>query len=304
MKPEVSIIIPTFNRAHTIEETIDCVMNQTHQKWECLVVDDGSTDGTEELLKTKFSEDSRFIYIQRPKSRKKGAASCRNLGLEKAEGKFIQFLDSDDLIAENKLEEQTNLLKNAPLNSLATSKWGRMQPNWEFPMIYEKMPTYFSSKNPRKLLDVFGNQFTYFPPHVYLLPSGLIKKAGIWDEELSLSDDGEFFCRMILGSSNIVFSPKTYAIYKTGAGNRLNGLLSEEGIASYIKAWTLNEKTILHCTGVKNHVLVRQAKLHFYKRMKKHNPSVIKEHPDFFNSRMSSFEYLFLKTSAKLNSLL
>ncbi|MDT0649588.1 glycosyltransferase family 2 protein [Autumnicola edwardsiae] len=302
MKPEVSIIIPTFNRAHTIIETLDCVFNQTHQNWECIVIDDGSTDGTEQLLKKKIFHDSRLSYIQRPKSRKKGAASCRNIGLENAAGEFIQFLDSDDIIAENKLEEQIGLLKKSSPNAIATSKWGRMQPDWEFPKIHEKLPTYYSTKNPQQLLTTFGENFTYFPLHVYLIPKALVEKVGNWNEQLTVSDDGEFLCRMILSSSEIVFSSHTYAIYKQGAGNRLNGLLSEEGIASYIKAWKSIEEEIYRSIGIKNHVFVKQGKLNFYKRIKKHNPAVIEEYPDFFNSRMSLFNYFFLKIFSKLKS--
>ncbi|MDT0687294.1 glycosyltransferase family 2 protein [Autumnicola psychrophila] len=303
MKPEVSVIIPTFNRAHTIGETIDCIVNQTFRNWECIIVDDGSTDGTEEFLKKKLSGDSRFIYLQRPLQRKKGAASCRNIGLEKAKGTFIQFLDSDDLVAENKLEEQTDILKKSIPYAISTSKWGRLEPEWEAAKIHEKIPTYYSTGNPQQLLKTFGKEFTYFPLHVYLLPKSLIEKAGNWNEELTVSDDGEFLCRMILNSSEILFSSRTYAVYKQGAGNRLNGQLSEKGIASYIKAWTLNDSTIFNCTGVKNHVLVRQAKLNFYKRMKKYNPTVIRQYPDFFHSRMSLLNYYFLKTSAKLKTI-
>ena len=78
MKPLVSIIIPTYNRAHLIAETLDSIIAQTYTNWECIVVDDGSTDPTDELMETYCKKDSRFQYYHRPKNRPKGANACRN----------------------------------------------------------------------------------------------------------------------------------------------------------------------------------------------------------------------------------
>ncbi|WP_445734533.1 glycosyltransferase family 2 protein [Mariniflexile sp.] len=76
-QPLVSIIIPTYNRAHLIGETLDSVLAQTHQNWECIVVDDGSTDNTDTVLKTYCQKDSRFQYHHR-KDRQKGAEELQN----------------------------------------------------------------------------------------------------------------------------------------------------------------------------------------------------------------------------------
>jgi len=94
----VSIIIPTYNRAHLIGETLDSVLAQTYQHWECIVVDDGSTDNTSELLKDYCAKDARFQYHQRPFDRPKGGNSCRNYGFELSKGDLIQWFDSDDLM--------------------------------------------------------------------------------------------------------------------------------------------------------------------------------------------------------------
>ncbi|MCZ4318520.1 glycosyltransferase family 2 protein [Aequorivita viscosa] len=98
-EPLVSIIIPTYNRAHLIGETLDSVLAQTYQNWECIVVDDGSTDDTEAVMATFLARDSRFQYLHRPRNRMKGANACRNYGVEKSNGVYISFVDSDDLIS-------------------------------------------------------------------------------------------------------------------------------------------------------------------------------------------------------------
>lgn len=96
--PLVSIIIPTFNRAHLIGETLDSVLAQTYQNWECIVVDDGSTDDTDEIMAGYVGNDARFQYYHRPSNQLKGAPVCRNIGLENATGDYIIFFDSDDLM--------------------------------------------------------------------------------------------------------------------------------------------------------------------------------------------------------------
>lgn len=100
----VSIIIPTFNRAHLIEETLDSVLAQTYKNWECIVIDDGSTDNTAEVLKTYTAKDSRFQYHHRPNNRPKGANTCRGLGFELSKGEFVNWFDSDDLMHKDHLK--------------------------------------------------------------------------------------------------------------------------------------------------------------------------------------------------------
>lgn len=93
----VSIIIPTFNRATLIGETLDSVLAQTYPHWECIVVDDGSTDGTQEVVQQYVEKDNRFRFYQRYRE-PKGAPTCRNIGLDNASGEYVMFLDSDDLL--------------------------------------------------------------------------------------------------------------------------------------------------------------------------------------------------------------
>lgn len=108
----ISIIIPTFNRADLLGETLDSFMGQTFTNWDCLVVDDGSTDGTQDIIKAYVQKDSRFQFLQRPEDRVKGANACRNFGFEQSNGEFINWFDSDDIAAPNFLSEKIKLLEN------------------------------------------------------------------------------------------------------------------------------------------------------------------------------------------------
>jgi glycosyltransferase involved in cell wall biosynthesis len=94
MKPFFSIIIPTYNRAELIQPTLDSVLAQTFSDWECIVVDDGSTDRTAEVIRSYVERDTRFHYIYQDNAERSAA---RNNGIRHAKGEWICFLDSDDL---------------------------------------------------------------------------------------------------------------------------------------------------------------------------------------------------------------
>lgn len=111
--PLVSIIIPNFNRASIISETINSVIRQTYSNWECLVVDDGSSDESKDVIKAYCNKDARFRLLQRNRA-PKGAPACRNIGMTKAAGDFIIFLDSDDVLAPWCLEKRIQTIKSNP----------------------------------------------------------------------------------------------------------------------------------------------------------------------------------------------
>ncbi|HBR55641.1 MAG TPA: hypothetical protein DEA82_16235 [Flavobacteriaceae bacterium] len=109
---KVSIIIPVYNRAHLIGETLDSILAQTYTNWECIVVDDGSTDNTLELLEDYAQKDSRFKYYKRPYNRPKGGNAARNYGFQKSTGDYIQWFDSDDIMVSEFLEVKIRVLEN------------------------------------------------------------------------------------------------------------------------------------------------------------------------------------------------
>ena len=91
---KVSVIIPTYNRAYLISRAINSVLNQTYQDFEIIIVDDGSTDNTEEVIKEFQEKDERIKYIRHKNN--KGEAAARNTGIKAAKNEYISFQDSDD----------------------------------------------------------------------------------------------------------------------------------------------------------------------------------------------------------------
>lgn len=109
MNALVSIIIPTYNRSHLLGETLESIIAQTYSHWECLVVDDGSQDYTQELIDLYRIKDERIKYFSRPNNYLKGANASRNYGIEKSRGEFLYFFDSDDLLEDVIIEKALNL---------------------------------------------------------------------------------------------------------------------------------------------------------------------------------------------------
>lgn len=102
--PKVTIIMATYNRAHFIVETLVSIQAQTFLNWECLIIDDGGTDNTEEVITPLLVQDLRFQFIKRPDAYLKGLPGCRNYGLDLAQGEYIIFFDDDDIVHPQNLE--------------------------------------------------------------------------------------------------------------------------------------------------------------------------------------------------------
>lgn len=104
----VSIITPAYNAAHFISDTIESVLCQSYQNWELIIVDDKSRDSTGDIVKEYQGRDSRIKYIEHDVN--KGPAGARNTGLENAQGRYIAFLDSDDIWKQEKLQKQIDFM--------------------------------------------------------------------------------------------------------------------------------------------------------------------------------------------------
>lgn len=113
-QPRVSIIIPCYNRADLIGDTLHSVIAQTYENWECIVVDDHSTDNSINIIQQYCDVNSGIQLLHRPENCLKGAQTCRNSGIEHASGKYIIFLDSDDMLSSFCLEQRTSFMEENP----------------------------------------------------------------------------------------------------------------------------------------------------------------------------------------------
>lgn len=111
--PLVSVVIPVYNRKDLIVETLDSIVAQTYDNWECILIDDGSIDGSKDVIKKYSMQDSRFKLFERDVL-PKGASACRNIGINNSQGEYILFLDSDDLLGTNCLSYRVKKINEWP----------------------------------------------------------------------------------------------------------------------------------------------------------------------------------------------
>ena len=119
---EISIIMATYNRAHLIIDALSSIQNQSFTNWECLIIDDGSEDGTANVVKEFTKRDSRFIYNKRLSEYKKGLPGCRNQGIDNAKGEFVIFFDDDDFVHPENLNYCYNLLHDTSFHFIRYDK--------------------------------------------------------------------------------------------------------------------------------------------------------------------------------------
>ena len=152
--PLVSIIMATWNRAHFIEETLQAINSQSYINWECLIIDDGGTDNTLELITPILEEDKRFTFLKRTKDYKKGLPGCRNYGLDRANGDFIIFFDDDDIPHPQNLELCVDELKDGSLKFCRYPKAvfrGDFDYKFDYKKKFEKFK--FTQNNLTKMID-------------------------------------------------------------------------------------------------------------------------------------------------------
>ena len=142
MSVAVSIIMATYNREKYILESLQSIKNQTYTNFECLIIDDGGTDNTAEIVSDLLSQDDRFTYQLRPATYQKGLPGCRNFGLDIAKGDYIIFFDDDDIVHPQNLELCVLELSK---NDVAFCRYirGYFQDKFEYSFDFSKIYTTF-----------------------------------------------------------------------------------------------------------------------------------------------------------------
>ncbi|WP_290476107.1 MULTISPECIES: glycosyltransferase family 2 protein [unclassified Leeuwenhoekiella] len=287
-KPLVSIIIPTYNRSHLINETLESVLAQTYKNWECIVVDDGSIDDTEEVVKNYIEKDSRFKFYNRPSNRPKGANTCRNYGFELSKGAYIQWLDSDDLISEKKLEAQVSLLEESVNCCVAICKWDYFTSvSCLEDLKEEKRSVYSSFFKIEDFLEQLSRSGGFLPPHVYLIPRKVVSDAGNWLEYLKINQDGEFFSRIFIRINGVLFSENAKGYYRLAGDSNVSNLSDPVKLTQAVESWKLIEANLTLRFGSATN-LVSISKKYLGRRIAAIDKSFYDENKSFFEKQKSN----------------
>jgi glycosyltransferase involved in cell wall biosynthesis len=231
----VSIIIPTYNRAHLIGNALESIRRQLYRPIEVLVVDDGSDDGTDAVVGCWIEQNAasgvQVSYVRQPN---RGAPAARNEGLRRARGEFIQFLDSDDVLLPSKLESQVAALQAAPNCDYAWSDRERatVEKLWD---VYEDLVRAHTSSAKQAPEQVSGYDKRRLPNQG---GQGIYRRStcvdlGPWDEGLLRHQDWEFNVRLISSQALAVYVPGLGYISVSHSGPRVFGGSSDNVLRDY-----------------------------------------------------------------------
>jgi len=198
----ISIIIPTFNRADLLPETLNSILNQSDTNWECILVDDGSTDETWAILQNYAAKDPRFKTFKRQEfQRPKGANACRNLGIEKSKGEYLLFFDSDDLMTENAISDHLKFIDqhHADLNILQSVYFGDESLN-------TKKIVSGDIHAPQLVEEFFRKETVWITHNPAVSKSFLNQHQIIFNESLKAAQDWEFFMKILVRNPKIISS--------------------------------------------------------------------------------------------------
>lgn len=259
MTPLVSILIPAYNAAPWLAQTIDSALAQTHARCEVIVVDDGSTDTTLEIAQTRAPLGVRVLTQANA-----GAAASRNRAFAFAQGDFIQYLDADDVLSPGKISAQLALLAARAPGMLATCRWGRFVDDPGQARFVDD--DVFANFTPVDYLLLHTRDARMMHPAAWLVPRLVAQRAGPWDERLSLNDDGEYFARVALASAGIAFTPDPAAATYYRSGNRCS--LSQRRSARALASLFLSvELVATHLTAAEDSTRTRQALADYWQRL-------------------------------------
>jgi glycosyltransferase involved in cell wall biosynthesis len=272
LKPLVSIIIPCYNGASFLGETIESALNQSYKETEILIIDDGSTDDSYKIAK---SFTSKNVIVLRKENG--GASSARNFGFMNSNGNYVQFLDSDDLLAIDKIEKQVNLIAGSDEDCIISGSFSNLnEPGKRIePMKLDTGCKDFDQPIEWLIEAAFGRAM--FPPVVWLTPRKLIEQAGQWDEKLSYNDDPEFFARVLLKSKGILFCKDSISYYRRGVSSSLGSRKDRKARESELESLNLVTD---HMLEYENSLRVREACSYRYRKL---IYSLYPEHKDLIN---------------------
>lgn len=241
--PLVSILIPCYNVAEYLAACLDSVFAQTYPAIEVIAVNDGSTDGTLGILRDYEGRHANLRVIDQPNA---GQCASFNRAFRESRGSYISFFDSDDLLSPDKIERQVDLaFRNGEVRDvIATCAWGRFVEN---PAEAERQTDYplFRTMEPLPwLLEAWGNRLMMHGA-TWLIPRAVLQQSGLWDERLTLINDHEFFCRVMLASREIVYVPGPRTYYRSYTGSNMSGWMSEPSIRSAYLSQTLANEHLL-----------------------------------------------------------
>lgn len=208
----VSITIPILNRASIVVATLNAIQNQTYTNWECIIVDDGSTDETENIILEYCSKDKRIQFFKRPVHLQKGANSCRNYGFTLAKGDYINWFDSDDIMKPTFLEEKVKAFTDKCDAVVHRNNYANYN-------LTEFRDSKFTYDNGKSLFYNYAMERIELQTCSFMWKRSYLEDKMLFDETIMRYQDNEFHIRMLALNPKLKIIDQVLATIKSGDGH-------------------------------------------------------------------------------------
>ena len=259
--PKVSVIIAVYNGARYIKKAIDSVLNQTCQSFEIIVIDDGSTDNTKEVLQSYIDAvEIKYVYQEN-----RGASAARNAGLKMASGTYIKFLDCDDILYLRQLELQVYNLDKDKCDVSCTA----------FDILYtNKIKKSFPIKTGKSVTLASLIERDNGPLHSYLIKKDTLMEVGGFDETLSHYEDVDLWLRLKIKGvviSTVDYNGCCYCILDESMSSDIERMFTQRCLVFEKLNHSLLDNFILVTEDVRLNLLCENIKLIQRSLIQKHN---------------------------------
>ena len=269
MNELVSIIIPVYNSENLIINTLKSIKEQLYFNWECIIVDDGSTDRGIEIIEEFIKNDTRFKLFLRPQNKPKGANSCRNYGFKKSSGAYINWFDSDDTMHQDFIAKKMAAFVIDKDTDLVLSKTVRVQDNKE--QVFENR----TNLTTNLLEDYITRKVSWYMPDG-MFRKEFFKEVNFFDENLKGGQDRDFYIKMLIMNPKVVildFYATFYLIHTNSISEKLYRKSNPN--ENFIYNFSHFESLINQVGSLnKLNLLSKKLKDHYFIEIKKKLPSV------------------------------
>ena len=266
----VSIIIPVYNRENYISNTLQSILAQSYKNWECIIVDDHSTDRTIEIIEGFVRDDSRFKLMVRPNEIKKGANGCRNYGYENSIGYYLNWFDSDDLMHPDFLFKKVTAFNSEESLDIVLSKTIKVEIEGKKNFEQRTIVT------DNLLEDYITRKVSWYLPDA-MIKKKFIVESSLFDDDLKGGQDRDFYIKQLIRKPKIKildFYATLYLIHTQSISEKLyrSKDRNESNLYGYSHFLSLINQVVLLD---KNNLLSDSLKKHYFIEIKKKMPNVL-----------------------------
>ena len=225
-RPIVSVVIPAFNAEQSIEIAVSSVIDQTLSDLEIVVVDDGSSDRTADVVNSFQNSSIRLISQQN-----QGQSTAINNGVNRARGSFIKLLDADDRLNPEHIESQLGAL-NGATDKVASCRWGYFVNDHDQAVVRDELSNRDYDDPMEWAVDSLTKDEGMMGGWMWLIPRNLWDKSGGFDPRLSLNNDFHFSINLLLASNGVRFARNAIYSYRKGIDGALSASAGREAMES------------------------------------------------------------------------